>query len=541
MSGRELQIGMCGTFDVANYGDLLFPLIAEVELTRRLGPIRLHRFSYFARTPPDWPYSVTPLADLPEMVGDLDGLLIGGGDLIRFDKAVAPGYQSPSPNVHHPTGYWLTPALLALDGACPVVWNAPGVVGEISTWAEPLMHQVMRLSRYVSVRDPSSRAALARFAGDTDIAVVPDTGFGIGQLFDGTLSPRGERLRAAAGLTRPYFIIQAAAHLQPAWRFIQKERTLFGDHQWLALPVGPVLGDDHTLVAAELPDVVCLPDWPDPWLLSELIRDAAGVVATSLHLSIVALAFGVPVWRPPDALGGKYAVLSQFEGVRLSGSDGAFDPAALAPRSGPDDRVTEVMSRLRAHWDSLASALARRRETPSARTRRAAFWQMLPGLLETESRLATSPSDTFSGEIHRVLGRIGELDATIASLAERLPGVGDTMIAEREAFRSILAERDEHIEALIRQLTAEGDAFRERIDGLIGDRAPERETYRSALAQRDARLSMAGADLAASRHETAAARAEIVALQNSAHYRMTAPLRWIGRRLSARRRENNPA
>ena len=37
MGERQWEIGICGTFDVANYGDLLFPLIAESELTERLG------------------------------------------------------------------------------------------------------------------------------------------------------------------------------------------------------------------------------------------------------------------------------------------------------------------------------------------------------------------------------------------------------------------------------------------------------------------------------------------------------------------------
>jgi SAM-dependent methyltransferase len=121
MGDRHWQIGVCGTFDVANYADLLFPVIAESELTERLGPLTLHRFSYGAKTPPDWPYEVTSVADLPAKVRALDGMLIGGGFLIRFDKDVAPGYLPPVPRIHHPTGYWLTPALVALQHDVPVL------------------------------------------------------------------------------------------------------------------------------------------------------------------------------------------------------------------------------------------------------------------------------------------------------------------------------------------------------------------------------------------------------------------------------------
>src|SRR5437870_1060894 len=127
MGERRFEVGICGTFDVANYGDLLFPLIAEAELRERLAAVTLHRFSYHARKPPEWPYEVTSLRLLPQMIHRLDGMLIGGGFLIRFDKEVAPGYLPPTPEIHHPTGYWLTPALMALQHNVPLVWNAPGM------------------------------------------------------------------------------------------------------------------------------------------------------------------------------------------------------------------------------------------------------------------------------------------------------------------------------------------------------------------------------------------------------------------------------
>src|SRR5258706_15521297 len=96
MGERKWEIGICGTFDVANYGDLLFPLIAESELTERLGPINLPRFSYHSRTPPEWPFEVTSVTPLPQMIHPLDGLLIGGGHPIRFDKEGAPGGVAPT-------------------------------------------------------------------------------------------------------------------------------------------------------------------------------------------------------------------------------------------------------------------------------------------------------------------------------------------------------------------------------------------------------------------------------------------------------------
>jgi hypothetical protein len=152
-----MEVGICGTFDVANYGDPLFPLIAEAELRDRLGAVSLHRFSYHARTTPEWPFEVTSIDALPQMIHRLDGLLIGGGHLIRFDKGVAPGYGPPNPEVHHPTGYWLTPALIALQRGVPLVWNALSGGNDIPKWAHPLLETAFTLSRYVSVRDEASQ------------------------------------------------------------------------------------------------------------------------------------------------------------------------------------------------------------------------------------------------------------------------------------------------------------------------------------------------------------------------------------------------
>jgi lipopolysaccharide transport system ATP-binding protein len=210
VTDRDWHIGICGTFDVRNYGDLLFPLIAEAELSRRIGRVKLHPLSYSSKAPPDWPYAVTSLTELPVVAADLDGMIIGGGHLIRFDKEVAPGYRPPASTIHHPAGYWLTPALIALQHGRPVVWNAPGVHGEIPRWAEPLMRLAIGLASYVSVRDVPSREALLPFAGSSEIAVVPDTALGVARRLEGhTPSAEFVRLRDDLGLGDRYIIVHA--------------------------------------------------------------------------------------------------------------------------------------------------------------------------------------------------------------------------------------------------------------------------------------------------------------------------------------------
>jgi len=302
---RAWQIAIVGTFDVENYGDLLFPIIAEAELSRRLGAVTMHRFSYHDRTPPAWPYAVTSLADLPQCSQQLDGLLVGGGFILRFDKVVAHGYGPPSPDIHHPTGYWLTPALLAIEQGIPVIWNAPGMhCNEVPAWAAPLLRLALANSACIRVRDALTQETLARVATDAHISVLPDTAFGLPRLLD-PQQPSAEftRIAAAAGLGDRYLVIHAIAGLEPFLRLIRQYPQQFSDYQLLLLPIGPVLGDHAAVLGDELPRAVQLPSWPAPMLLAELIANAQAVVGHSYHLAITAIALGCPsaVRRVPSS------------------------------------------------------------------------------------------------------------------------------------------------------------------------------------------------------------------------------------------------
>lgn len=389
MNDREWQIGVVGTFDLENYGDLLFPLIAEAELTERLGSVKLHRFSYHARTPPGWPYEVTPVAELASRTLPLDGLLVGGGFLIRFDKTVAPGYGPPTSAIHHPTGYWLTPALVALQRGIPVVWNAPGMHrNEIPAWAEPLLKLALDLSGRVAVRDAPSQAALARFTDAGRIAVVPDTAFGLPRLLAETSSSELVRLREAAGLSGPYVVVQAALGLETFARFVKKHADRFQGLRFLALPVGPVLGDDPAILERDLPEVVRLPSWPHPLLMAELISQAEAVVGHSYHLAITALASGVPAFTTQDLSQGKYSALADFDTIFHLPADREPDLEWFFARLGkaaPSRAVRATLDPLVEHWDRVADVLrAGPIGTPPALGR---FWQELPELLESPAAM----------------------------------------------------------------------------------------------------------------------------------------------------------
>ncbi|MBI3651358.1 MAG: polysaccharide pyruvyl transferase family protein [Acidobacteria bacterium] len=431
MKDHEWQIGLFGTFDVENYGDLLFPLIAEKELSERLGKVNLRRFSYHAKTTPDWPYIVTSLTQLPEIAATLDAILIGGGFIVRFDKDIAPGYGSPTPMIHHPTGYWLSPALIALQHSIPLIWSAPGMhCNDIPAWAEPLMELALTNSRYVTVRDEPSQAALARFAKRDQIAVMPDTGFGISRLLN-ERQPSAEfrRLRNDIGLSDPYIIVQSTGYLSSFLGFVKQHSRRLKNIRFLVLPMAPVLGEHEAILGNDLPGQVRLPVWPHPLLLAEFISQAAAVVGYSYHLAITALACGVPVFYGADLSVGKYTALSGFETIYPLPEASALNSNDFLQRLGktlPEPLALAARNQLATHWDRVAAEITSGATDTQPAVNR--FWQALPGLLESAATGRESIPHPSAAENAEPQGRITEL-ATLLRQAHTEIVVRDERIA----------------------------------------------------------------------------------------------------------------
>ena len=438
MRDRDWQIGLFGTFDVENYGDLLFPLIAEAELTERLGAVNLHRFSYHDKAPPDWPYSVTSVTNLPRLARVLDGVLIGGGFIIRFDKEVAPDYGPPTSRIHHPTGYWLTPALVALQHNIPLIWNAPGMhCNDFPSWADPLLELAFPLSSYIAVRDEPSRVALAHYTETARISVVPDTGFGVSRLLGKRPSSDFERLRNTLGLSSRYIVIQATLGLDCFLQFVKKHARRLREYRFLALPIGPVLGDCDTILDSyDLPGLVRLPDWPQPLLLAEMISHAEGVVGHSYHLAITALAAGVPVFTPVELATGKYSALLGFENIHSLASDREPDLNWFLKRLGktqPSAAVQAASEKLAHHWDRVATVLLAGATDTECSVNK--FWQAIPSLLETGAIRNDELAKGFEVKQAEKQTRIDELsrllDLARADIQQR-----DDRIASRHHSRS---------------------------------------------------------------------------------------------------------
>ncbi|WP_047336198.1 MULTISPECIES: polysaccharide pyruvyl transferase family protein [Pseudomonas] len=404
MSDTQWQVAIFGTFDVANYGDLLFPLIAEAALQARLGKVRLHAFSYHSRSTPQWPYPVTSVSELPQLIDSLDAVLIGGGFIIRFDKVIAADYYPPDPQIHHPTGYWLSPALMALQHNVPLIWNAPGMhCNPIPSWAAPLVRLTLEQSPHVRVRDALSANTLSALSEQAQVEVLPDTAFGLPSLIDRQQPSAAYRqLCAEASLTGPYLVVHAIAGLESFLQLWKTHNALFSQWQLLLLPIGPVLGDHESILGADLPRAVRLPAWPEPLLLAEILAQAQGVIGHSYHLAITALAFGVPAFCSANLNQGKYTALRAYRGIRPLPAEQPIDPQWFLQHlseTGPCPEVIAAQEQVQRHWDRVAELIAQGPRPTSQVLNR--FWQALPGLLEAP------PPDCREA----ILSKQAELDA----------------------------------------------------------------------------------------------------------------------------------
>lgn len=348
-------VGIAGTFDVENYGDLLFPLIAAEALRRRDPDIAVIPFSPNARLSPPWPYKVRGLETLPDLLPQLAAMLIGGGHIVRFDAA----YPVAVPGeLDMPVAYWLMPAMLAALAGKPVIWNAVGALtgSPRAPRYDAVLRRTLAASRFVGVRDEPSRDWLAQLAPGAAIEAMPDTAFGLSRLWPlGAESPAFAAWRTSLGLEGRFAVIQASPGMAAHRATIEVQLRAAGLDRAVILPVCRCHGDDAGLLPPLAVAHQARAAWLDPLLICEIIARSELLFASSLHAGITALSYGVPLVRVVECADPKFAILDGFEGVAGIGDDAAL--ARIAGRGRRiEARAAAHADRLEQHWDAVAGA-----------------------------------------------------------------------------------------------------------------------------------------------------------------------------------------
>jgi hypothetical protein len=363
---------MSGMFDMNNYGDLLFPLVAQDRLASA-------GYSLIPVAPTggqaDFPDALPTIDIAAMMSGDVAaaGVLIGGGYMVHANSlGFLDHYGDPGLGNWAGVGLWLGATLAGALRDIPIAWNAPGVPHPFSSRQQKLVGAALRAASYVSVRDEGSRRLLGTDAADADILLVPDPIADLPRLWSkADLAADYRALLARKGIAPDARLLaihirnRSVAGVDPArWSAALRD---FADAQGL-VPMLVAVGESHDdpAVARRFAQTIGAPCLmlDDPLSLREItaaLAHSALYVGASLHGYIAASTYGVPgvlIGRPnyhkfsgflshngrPKDLATDWEDALRIAATRTPGREETFVP----------DSVRDALDR---HWARIIAAL----------------------------------------------------------------------------------------------------------------------------------------------------------------------------------------
>ncbi|GGX67366.1 hypothetical protein GCM10007385_40600 [Tateyamaria omphalii] len=365
----ERSVLMTGMFDMHNFGDLLFPLLAQTKLAPfgfKIAPV-----SATGVTPclQDAASSLS-LPDAFACSEPMAGVLIGGGYILHTHRLdILREYRGGDTGAWVGAGNWLGAGMLAAAHDVPIAWNAPGAPHPLGRIAGDLAPLLLNASDYVSVRDRGSQKALGPAA---EIAqIVPDTLVDLPQLWPAKRLERAyTQLREKFGIRSDQKVLAVHArgrsfsdmslpNLARKFETVCKANKL--------TPVFLGLGSAHNddAIADALHDTVTVPSVslsaPDSLQqIAALLANAEAYVGSSLHGYITAYAYGRPavlVGRPSyQKFRGFIGHVQREVDLAKNWDDGL---ERLIAAKTPPALPSSVRETLDAHWTAIAQSFQR--------------------------------------------------------------------------------------------------------------------------------------------------------------------------------------
>lgn len=167
-----------GTFDVNNYGDLLFPYILEYRLPHI-------NFTHVSPT-----NKKTLFKDSKPVISTkqankqtFDAVIIGGGNIIHTDPTILETYKNKGIGIFAYPSLWIGAAKLAGKLKVPLVFNSPSISKEYqSPIDKTFFKSVFARSEYISFREKYSSNCAKQFT-KKEVKTVPDTAFDIARMW----------------------------------------------------------------------------------------------------------------------------------------------------------------------------------------------------------------------------------------------------------------------------------------------------------------------------------------------------------------------
>jgi len=356
-----MNIAHFGTFDVQNFGDCLFPHIIEA---------RLPQHNFFHVSPvggkpwPDALNSITP-KDLSNI--DIDGVVIGGGNIISASTTTLPDYRSVS-LFAYPT-LWAGAAKLSIERDIPLVFNSPGVLDNcLYGFPGKIADLITEASSYISFRDEESSHIFCR-KDYTRAKVIPDTVLEAARLLPGRFDLSEQSLE---NTERTFVVHLKSRNMYRGTEHVAKQLDQLAQ-KLDARPILVAIGrchKDEEIITAVAPKMRSNPILLDnPQSLSEILQSIITSVAyfgSSMHGFIIATAFGIPgamVTGNSDL----HKYIGLVEQINMKNRlicdwheiCDSIDTLMEEPPS-----ILKELNTLDEHWNNLESSLQSQRERP---------------------------------------------------------------------------------------------------------------------------------------------------------------------------------
>ncbi len=279
-----MKVAHLGTFDVDNYGDLLFPLIAEW---------RLPSVEWVHVSPVGEEVSFADAVDVIGVSGlqgiSIDALVVGGGNIVHLRRSPIKSYVS--------VGAFAYPSLIlgalkhSFRRAIPLIFNGPSIRRLSMGYIERnMLKWVFRSANYSALRDEYS-AAWASENGARQVALIPDTAFDISRMWP----LQAEACSAYKKKITVHVNNRYGGCVHDTARAIDRVSQVLGGEVCF-LPIGPCHGDiEYMQVIRDL--------MKEPWHeiadfslrgFAHAIAQSSIYVGSSMHGFITAMSYGVP-------------------------------------------------------------------------------------------------------------------------------------------------------------------------------------------------------------------------------------------------------
>ena len=190
----KYNIAICGTFNVENYGDVMFPEIFKRAMEKRGLDFDLFLISPGSTcektlAPGAKVYSIGELNEIHKK-HPLDAIIIGGGALIHYNRISIKLENNDYFSNYNIHDSWYTPIAFAAIHGIKVLFNLPQVPYNFPKSTAKITQNAFNLADYISVRDKKSAEYIKEIFSDhgkntPEVSVYPDSVCCMSELISG--------------------------------------------------------------------------------------------------------------------------------------------------------------------------------------------------------------------------------------------------------------------------------------------------------------------------------------------------------------------